>query len=88
MKYEKAKGTKVIISNMFMNPHFSASKLIKGSKIPITPQLKPPMNPEIILLNSGINFCANAIFTGDASKLKYAIKIKDNNPIIPIPLFK
>ena len=59
-----------------------------GSNIPITPQLNPPIKPEIILFNSGMSFCANDILTGDANKLTKPIKKKDIRLIIPFPLDK
>lgn len=85
MKYENKNGINEMIKRIFIMPIFSESKLIKGKINPITPQLKPPINPEIILLNSGIKRCANDILTGTARKLTNPIKINDIKDKIPCP---
>ena len=43
-------------------PIFSATKPINGNITPTTPQLKPPIKPDIMLLYCGIVFCAMTIF--------------------------
>ena len=81
MKYEKAAGMQVIIKRIGSMPVRSAVKLINGSITPIMPQLKPPITPDIMLLNSGMSLCAIDILTGTAKKLTKPIKTKAVKPI-------
>ena len=51
-----------IISKVFIIPMFWATRPMSGKNTPTIPQLNPPINPDIILLYSGIVFCAITIF--------------------------
>lgn len=68
-----------IINNVLIIPIFCAIIPISGRNIPTIPQLKPPMNPDIILLYSGIVLWAITILIDTDSIVTKPVKTKSAN---------